>query len=74
MSNRRTNQPGATTKAKPLKTIKRNQTDMAGSAAEKASASKTPTSYKNQAVTVQVSSADEREFAAAVARDRKSVV
>ena len=35
---------------------------------DKAAAPTTPTSYKNQAVTVQVSSADEKEFAAAVAR------
>lgn len=35
---------------------------------DKASAPKTPTSYKNQAVEVQVSSTDEKEFAGAVAR------
>lgn len=68
MSNERTNQQGATTKARGMKTIKRSQTGTSERAPKKPPTPTTPTSYKNQAVTVQVSSADEKEFAAAVAR------
>lgn len=68
MSNERTNQKETTSKARRMKTIKRNQAGTSESARKKPSAPTTPTSYKNQSVNVQVSSADEKELAEAVAR------
>lgn len=68
MSNERRNQQDATAKARRMKTINRSQTGTSESAPKKPSAPTTPTRFRNQAVTVQVSGADEREFAAAVAR------
>jgi hypothetical protein len=66
MSSERAKQPGATTKARGVKTIKGNQAGKAAGAAKKPPTP--PTSYKNQAVNVQVTSEDSKEFAAAVAR------
>lgn len=68
MSNGRTIQQGATTKARGMKNNQAKSSGHGGCDPKKPFTPTTPTSYKNQAVTVQVSSADEREFAAAVAR------
>jgi len=68
MSNERTNQQDATTKARGMKNNQAKSSGRGGSDPKKPSTPTTPTSYKNQSVNVQVSSADEKEFAAAVAR------
>lgn len=68
MSNGRTMQQCATTKARGTRNIKRNQTGTSGRAPTKLATPTTPTSYKNQTVTVQVSSADDKKLGAAVAR------
>lgn len=68
MSNGRTIQEGVTTKARGMKNNQAKSNGRGGSDSKKPSTPTTLTSYKNQAVTVQVTSADEKEFAAAVAR------
>lgn len=68
MSSERTKQLGTTTQARGMQAIKKDLAGKAGDAAKKPTTPTPPTSYKNQAITVQVSSGDEKEFAAAVAR------
>lgn len=69
MSSERTKQQGSNTKARGMKTLKANDASKAREAANEPPApTPPPTSYKNKAVIVDVTSADEKEFAAAVAR------